>query len=224
LKNVYWGPEYSDREIYEKIAQKGIDSYYYKHNIEDKIGKFLYKGFIIGRFNGRMEYGPRALGNRSILSSPVKPSLKKHLNRRLKRTFFMPFGASILYEYACENYEGISKVLYPSEFMTITCIAKKTLAHKTRAVCHVDNTSRPHVVRKGVNSSYYKIIEAYKKYSGLPLILNTSFNTHEEPIICSPEEAIRSFLNGAVDILCIGNFALFSSESKKILKKEIQNR
>lgn len=216
IRDVYWGTEYSDKEIHEEIQRRGIEVTYYE-DVESKIAEFLSKGFVVGRFNGKMEYGPRALGNRSILSQATDPSTKDWLNNRLKRTEFMPFAPTILYEYASEFYEEMPKALYPSEFMTIACSVKKEVSKRAPAVQHVDYTARPHVVKKEVNETYYRIIDQYRKITGLPLILNTSFNTHEHPIVCSPRDAIDSFLQESVDILAIGNFILLSYESKKKL-------
>ncbi len=207
MRDVYLGAEYSDDEIYHEIQKKGIACEFCK-DIEVKSAEFLSKGLIVGRFNGRMEYGPRALGNRSILAQATDATIMDWLNERLNRTEFMPFAPSILAEDAGQFYENAEKSAYPCEFMTITCRTKDSVLDLAPGAHHVDFTARPHIVRKDVNPSYYSILENYKKMTKLPLILNTSFNAHEHPIVESPRDAIESFLSGTVDVLAIGHFLI----------------
>lgn len=210
MKDVYLGAEYSDDDIYKEIQKQGISAEFCK-DIEIKAAEFLSKGLIVGRFNGRMEYGPRALGNRSILAQATDATIMDWLNARLNRTEFMPFAPSILAEDATRFYEKFEKSAYPCEFMTITCRTKDDVLDLAPGAHHVDYTARPHAVKKDVNPSYYRILENYKRMTGLPLILNTSFNAHEHPIVESPADAIESFLSGTVDVLAIGNFLLKQS-------------
>ncbi|MFH1691089.1 MAG: carbamoyltransferase C-terminal domain-containing protein [Candidatus Omnitrophota bacterium] len=211
MHDVYLGADYSDDEILKAIQKRGIAAEYCK-DIESAVAEFLSKGLIVGRFNGRMEYGPRALGNRSILAQATDPTIMDWLNVRLNRTEFMPFAPSILAEDASRFYEKVADAAYPCEFMTITCCVKKDVVDLAQGAHHIDYTARPHIVKKDVNVSYYRILENYKKMTGLPLILNTSFNAHEHPIVESPEDAIESFLSGTVDVLAIGNFLLERSK------------
>jgi carbamoyltransferase len=205
--NVYFGPEYSDAEIEAELKKNNI-SFAKLDDIETECARLIYEGKVIGRFNGRMEYGPRALGNRTIMARPTDKNINDWLNKKLKRTEFMPFAPSMIIEEAhnvLENYEnGPSK--YADNFMTITYDVKPEWQEKTQATTHVDGTARPQVVTAEANPSYHKIIAEYFKLSGIPVIINTSFNMHEEPIVTTPNDAIRSFEQGCLDYLAIGNY------------------
>jgi carbamoyltransferase len=205
LDHVYFGPEYSDKEIKDALRKFDLP-FTYLENIEHEIARLMANKNIVGRFNGRLEYGPRALGNRSIIAEPTDKNINNWLNKRLRRTEFMPFAPSILDKAAASFYKDYSKGAYAAEFMTITFDVETNAQKMAGAVCHIDNTARPQVVRKEQNPSYYKIIEEFEKLTGLPVIVNTSFNMHEEPIVCTPEDALRAFLEGSVDCLALGNF------------------
>jgi len=202
LESVYLGPDFSEAEISAVAEEHGL-SFRRSHCVEKEVAKLIFEDKIVGRFAGKMEYGPRALGNRSILAAPVDKSINDWLNRRLKRTEFMPFAPSILEEEAENFLIGWSPSEVASRFMTITYDVPVDQVDKVAAVVHVDHTARPQIVRKSDNPSFHRIISEYKQLSGLPLLINTSFNMHEEPIVCTPEDAIRSFLAGSVDVLAI---------------------
>lgn len=207
IQNVYLGPDFSNEEI-EKILSTYPELTFTKSNdIAKDTAKLIANNVIVGWFQGRMEYGPRALGNRSIVASPVDATINKWLNERMKRTEFMPFAPSALYESADEAFE-ISKNTskFPAEFMTITFDMKKNWAKKAPAVAHVDGTARPQLVRKESNPKYHALISEYKKLTGIPMVINTSYNVHEEPIVCRPEEAIKSLISGVVDVLAVGDY------------------
>jgi carbamoyltransferase len=209
LPTVYLGPSYSDAQIESALKKSGLA--YEKHaDIENRVAELIRQDRIVGRFNGRMEYGPRALGNRSILASATDKRINDWLNKRLKRTEFMPFAPSILEEDAADFFLGWSSQHTPARFMAMTYDMPNEKAALVPAVSHVDLTARPQVVRKKDNPSYYRIIERYKALTGLPVIINTSFNMHEEPIVCTPEDAIRSLVDGSVDVLAIGNYIVHS--------------
>lgn len=207
IKDVYLGPEFSNSEI-EKILSSYPELTFEKStNIAKDTARLIANNVIIGWFQGRMEYGPRALGNRSIVASPVDATINKWLNERMKRTEFMPFAPSALYESADEAFEiGKNTSKFPAEFMTITFDMKKSWAKKAPAVAHIDGTARPQLVRKESNPKYHALISEYKKLTGIPLVINTSYNVHEEPIVCRPEEAIKSLVSGVVDALAIGDY------------------
>ena len=169
----------------------------------------------MARFNGRMEYGPRALGNRSILYSAKDPKVNKWLNKRLKRTEFMPFAPSTLWEYRDDCYKNVAGAEHAGEFMTITFVCTTWTKKHCPAIVHVDGTARPQLVKKEINPSYYKIIDEYRKITGSPTIVNTSFNIHEEPIVCSPDDAVRCFVQGHLDVLAIGNWMVINENAKK---------
>ena len=205
LSNVFLGPEYSDKEILKTISNSGL-KYSKIENTPEKIAEYIAEDYIVGHYHGRMEYGPRALGNRSILASAVDPTINSSLNQRLKRTEFMPFAPSILEEYADDYLHGYNEKQIASQFMTITYDVKDIFKRKAPAAVHVDGTARPQVVKKEDNPRFYDIIKKYHKKSDIPMVINTSFNMHEEPIICTPSDAIRAYKQGAVDVLVMNNF------------------
>lgn len=207
LDNLYFGPQFDNNQIEEKIQEFKLKGEFVK-NIEKLIGEELAKKKIIGHFNGRMEYGPRALGNRSILADPTDKTINDWLNDRLRRSEFMPFAPSILDRAAPEYYKKYESGEYPARFMTITFDVREPGVKSAPAVVHVDKTARPQVVGKSQNPRYYKILKAYERETSLPVFVNTSFNVHEEPIVCSPEDAIRSLLRGSVDTLVMGNWVV----------------
>jgi carbamoyltransferase len=205
--DVYFGQGFTNDEIKTELIKYKID-YDYVEEIEKKIAELIHSGKVVGRFNGGMEYGPRALGNRSIVARPTESEINNWLNKKLKRTEFMPFAPSVLFEYADDIFHNYatSGAEYASYFMTITYDVKEKWRNSIQAATHVDGTARPQVVKKEHNSSYYKLIEEYYKLSGIPVVINTSFNMHEEPIVATPYDAIRAFEQGAFDYLAIGNY------------------
>lgn len=214
IDNVYFGPSYSDEEIENEIKKFGFD-YEYVKNAEKYIAELVAKKKIVGRFDGRMEYGPRALGNRSILADPTDKSINDWLNKRLHRTEFMPFAPSALVEGAHHYYKGYSKDHFTAEFMTITYDVTEKGQKECAAVTHVDNTARPQVVTPEANPSYYKILKEHQKITGLWAFVNTSFNAHEEPIVCSPRDALSSFKDDCVDVLSLGDFIITNHKPKR---------
>lgn len=202
---VYFGPDFSDQEIREALKKYSL-TYTKEKNIAKTVAKLIAKGNIVARFNGRMEYGPRALGNRSILYQTTDKSVNDWLNKRLKRTEFMPFAPVTLDKYASKCYKNLTGAEYPARFMTITFDCSEYMKKLSPAVVHVDGTARPQIIRKIDNPSYYAIIEEYYKLTKIPSLVNTSFNMHEEPIVCTPDDAVRSFLRGGIDYLAIGDF------------------
>lgn len=209
LKDVYWGPSYDNASIESILKSEGLQ--YRKYEFSDlskRAAEFIHKGKVVGVFQGRMEFGPRALGNRSILAAPTDKSINDWLNKRLDRTEFMPFAPSVLDWAADDIFKNVEKGRYTAKFMTITFDVYDKWIKKIPAVVHVDGTARPQIVSKDENPRYYRMIEDYHKLSGIPLVLNTSFNVHEEPIVCSPKEAIKAFVDKRVDCLAIEDFWL----------------
>jgi carbamoyltransferase len=207
LTDVYLGPAFSDEEIKVELEKDRRIKFYLSSDIALDTAQLLAQGRIVGWFQGRMEYGPRALGHRSILASPVDPTINKWLNERMHRTEFMPFAPSCLYEYAEEVFDIPKPSLKrAAEFMTITFRMKDDWAKRAPAVSHVDQTARPQLVRNDADPLYHRLLSEYHHITGLPLVINTSFNVHEEPIVCSPKEAIKALQTGMVDVLSIGGF------------------
>lgn len=223
LDHVYLGPEYSDGYIAEALKANGIE--FSQHgNVEEEIARLLSEGYVVARFNGRMEYGPRALGNRSILYRPDDPTVNNWLNRNLKRTEFMPFAPATMNEDAGSLYVGLSGAENTARFMTITFECTREMRDKCPGVVHVDGTARPQLVGPQDNPSFYRILRAFKNQTGLPSIINTSFNIHEEPIVCTPEDAIRAFKIGHLDFLAIGSFIAQNPEpsvSREVIAEEV---
>ncbi|MBL4655614.1 MAG: carbamoyltransferase [Bacteroidia bacterium] len=205
--DVYYGEEFSDQEI-EKVLRQHNVNYQKIENIEIKIAELLHEGKVVGRFNGRMEYGPRALGNRSILVRPTDRSVNDWLNKKLCRTEFMPFAPAVLAEEASSlfvNYENqISD--HTARFMTITYDVQQGWHDKLQAAIHIDNTARPQIVYENQNPSLYRVIKEYFNLSRIPAVINTSFNMHEEPIVRTPDDAVRAFKQGCLNYLAIGNY------------------
>jgi carbamoyltransferase len=205
MPNVYLGPSFSDREIEEELRRRGLP--FARHeDVESQIASRVAAGKVVGRFEGRMEYGPRALGNRSILANPTDPEINDVLNGRLHRTEFMPFAPSVLAEDAPEYFGLSNGSSRAAEFMTITCDVDPEVRDRIPAVTHVDGTARPQVVRKEANPSYHRVLSEFKRQTGLSALVNTSFNIHEQPIVCTPGDACTAYEQGSVDTLAIGRY------------------
>jgi carbamoyltransferase len=205
LDNVYHGPDYSDAEIRQALLEEGLSGER-AENIEERIADLLTEDYIIGRFNGRMEYGPRALGNRSVLYPAGDPEVNQWLNHQLGRTEFMPFAPAALADQAPRLFKNLSGCEKTAEFMTITFDCTDEMIRKCPAAVHVDGTARPQLVSPETNASFHRILQGYYERTGVPAIINTSFNMHEEPIVCSPQDAVRAFLMGNLDYLAIGAY------------------
>jgi len=207
ITDVYLGPSFTNDEVEAELKKHADISYEKVSDITKETARLIADKKIVGWFQGRMEYGPRALGNRSVVAHPTDASINKWLNDRMKRTEFMPFAPSCLSEAADELFDiKKASMKSPAEFMTITFAMKPEWATKAAAVAHVDGTARPQLVRKETNPRFHALISHYKDITGLPLVINTSFNVHEEPIVCSPAHAIASLKNGMIDVLAIEDF------------------
>ena len=219
LEGVYLGNEYGENEIADALRGAGLEAEHHPGSIESVVAEHLAAGKVVARFDGRMEYGPRALGNRSILYQPGDPSVNDWLNELLRRTEFMPFAPASLHEETDRLFENAKGAEDSARFMTITFHCTPWMAERCSGVVHVDNTARPQIVRREDNASYYRIIDEYHKKTGVPVIINTSFNIHEEPIVRSPDDAIRAFLDSALDYMAAGDFLVKgpvgSSETRK---------
>ncbi len=212
LNHTYLGPSFDNAHIKKAIEAKGL--VYDEHeNIEEVVAKLLAEGKVIGWFQGAMEFGPRALGNRSLLADPRDPGMVKKLNSVVKhREDHRPFCPSILAEDAAEWFV-IEKEAIAADYMLMAYPVNKNKVENIPAVIHVDGTSRIQKVQKKTNPKYHKLITEFKGITGVPLLLNTSFNDRE-PIVCTPENAINTFLKTKIDFLVIGNFLM--SKEKNI--------
>ena len=217
--HTYFGPSFSNNVI-RKILDKFSISYKYSNNYKIDCAKDLNNKKICGLFQGRMEFGPRALGNRSILSAPYPVNKKKIINNKIKhRESFRPFAPSILKDLYNKYYQKN----HDSPFMLIATFLKLNdirLKKDIIATLHNDFSARVQTVSKNTNKDYYQIINEFYKLSGVPVVLNTSFNDKGEPIVCSPIDALKSFLKTNLDILYLQNFRILRTKNnlKKIKK------
>jgi len=209
LEHSYLGKEFSETEAIKSLKEKNLK--YEELNDEklfDTLVESLTEGKIIGWYQGRTEWGPRALGNRSIIADPRNPKMKEIVNLKIKfREPFRPFAPSVLRE-EIKNYFEIEKDNYPQRFMLMTYPVKENKKRLIPAVTHVDGTSRLQSVFKEYNPRYHNLISKFKEKTGVGVVLNTSFNLRGEPIVNSPENAINTFLNSGIDLLVLKNFLI----------------
>lgn len=204
IDTAYLGPSFEEKEI-EDILKENKVSYTYLNNIEEVIARKISEGAVVSWFQGAMEFGPRALGNRSLLADPRDPNMREKLNRIVKhREDFRPFAPSVLTEEA-DKWFDIKKESIASEYMLVGYSCHPEKKKEIPAVVHVDGTSRIQRVSKSKNSKYYKLIEEFFKLTDVPILLDTSFNDRE-PIVCSPLDAVNTFMKTKIDYLAIGNF------------------
>jgi carbamoyltransferase len=210
MRHVYYGPEFTDSEIRRDLEAVGCK--YHKVPEKDLIGntvEAIARGKIVGWFQGRMEFGPRALGNRSILADPRRKDMKEMLNSRIKyREPFRPFCPSILAERVGEYFETD----YPSPFMVMAYKIKPKQRDRIPAVTHGDGTGRLQTVEREVNPLYWRLLHKFEEVTAVPVLLNTSFNENE-PIVQTPAQAIDCFLRTRMDVLSIGGFVLHKEEN-----------
>ncbi len=203
ITNLSLGSKYTNDEILKVLKNYKNINYEKPRKFYQKIAKNIYNKKIIGWFQGGSEFGPRALGNRSILASPFPENMRDHVNNEVKfRESFRPFAPAVLEEDASKFFEIRQK----SPYMLIASKVKKDKIKKIPAVVHVDGSARLQSVNKIDNDVFYKLLKAFKKISGIPVLMNTSFNVKGQPIVNNPKIAIDTFLKTKIDILVIGNF------------------
>lgn len=224
LETVYLGTDYGEREIAETLRPTGLAFAHYPGTLEVEVAELLAQGRVVARFDGRMEYGPRALGNRTILYQPGDPTVNDWLNELLKRTEFMPFAPAVIAEEANRLFTNAVGGEDTARFMTMTFHCTPWMLERCGGTVHVDGTARPQLVRAEDNPSYYRILEDYRRRTGVPVLINTSFNVHEEPIVRSPEDALRAFLDSSLDYLAIGDFLVTGPESSEPVRRKWQGR
>jgi len=202
MKHAYWGPGFSNEECREALDSEGLK---YETLDDDvllpRLAKMISEGAIIGWFNGRMEFGPRALGARSFLADPRRADIREILNHKVKlREWFRPLAPS-MHEEAGREVFGVD---HHDPFMiTVIKVAEEYKA-RIPAVVHVDGTARPQMVSRETNPRYWRLIDEFRKITGIPMLLNTSFNV-QEPIVCTPQDAINTFRNANFDALVLEN-------------------
>lgn len=204
----YLGPQFNEREVLAAVKQAGLTPRRSK-NTAREAADMIADGNIVGWFQGRMEFGPRALGNRSLLADPRRPDTRAILNSRVKhREDYRPFAPSVLAERADEWFE-VGPHLASHEYMLFACPAKTEHRNRIPAVLHQDGTARVQLVRRSANPRFHELISRFFERTGVPLVLNTSFND-SEPIVCTPAHAIATFRNAGIDALFMGDICLTS--------------
>jgi carbamoyltransferase len=205
MKHAFTGPEYSDDECARAVGAAGLAAV----NLSDdelfpEVARRIAEGEVVGWFQGRMEFGPRALGNRSIVVDPRRANMKDVLNARIKhREPFRPFAPSILAEATGDWFEQD----YPSPFMVLVYKTRAEKRHEIPAVNHVDDTGRLQTVEQRVNPRYHRLIREFARLTQVPVVLNTSFNENE-PIVMTPEQAVETFVKTKMDVLVLGNLVV----------------
>jgi carbamoyltransferase len=208
FNDTYFGPQYSNdyiKEALEKNEMKNV-TYRYVKEIEREVAKIISDGNIIFWFQGKMEYGPRALGNRSILAPPHSEDIKNELNLvQKKRVWYQPFCPTMLIDDAKEFLEDLKGT--PNKFMTMGYMVKKDKQKYMKGVINIDGSCRPQIITD-YTSRYAKLLLEYKKISGIGVLLNTSFNLHGEPLVCSPEDALSTFSRTEAKYMILENYIL----------------
>ena len=201
MEHAYWGPEYSRTEMERALVSNGM-RFRQVDNVERETAGLLSQGHVVGWYQGRMEWGPRALGNRSILADPRRAQMKDLINSKVKfREPYRPFAPSVLEEDVAEyfHFRGTSP------FMTFVCRVRDDWRDKLPAVTHVDGSARVQTVSREHNPRYWRLLNEFKALTGVPVLLNTSFNVKGEPIVCTPDDAVRCFLKTEIDYLVLGD-------------------
>jgi carbamoyltransferase len=203
MPHAYYGPDYADEEI-EKFLNWAKVPYRKMNDVPIEAADILAQNKIIGWFQGRMEFGPRALGGRSILASPIHPSMQQRLNEVKDREDFRPVAPVVREEDATEWFEGAG----PSPFMLFVHPVRPDKADKIPAVRHVDGTARIQTVNEEQHPRYHQLLTAFKEKTGVPVLVNTSFNTLGKPIVCTPRDAVECFWSSPFDALVIGSYLI----------------
>jgi carbamoyltransferase len=213
MKGAGWGPEFTEEEIRRAVEARRKDIEREGCAVEEypddgvmcaRVARALVEGKVVGWFQGRMEWGPRALGHRSILADPRRHDVKDLLNAKIKRReSFRPFAPSVLARVVPDWFETVDEV----PFMAQVFVVKEPQRSRIPAVWHVDGTARLQTVRPDEDALYYRLIEAFEKETGVPMVLNTSFNENE-PVVCRPEEALDCFLRTKMDWLQVGKICV----------------
>ncbi|MGF9820111.1 carbamoyltransferase family protein [Brevibacillus agri] len=214
MKHAYLGPSFTEEQIQQELIKSGLP-YKRVDNIEKTVAELLSKNKIVGWFQGAMEFGPRALGNRSLLSNPGDREMRERMNKIVKhREDFRPFAPSVLAE-EVQNWFEITKPCLATNYMLCAYSAKEEVKHRIPAVLHVNGTSRVQTVEKDVNPKYHRLITEFYNITGIPMLLNTSFNDRE-PIVCTPQDAIATFQKAEIDYLVLGDFLIDKIEVRLV--------
>jgi carbamoyltransferase len=214
MPDAFLGPEYTEAEMRAALEKEKVPFERYD-DVDERIADLAAADHVVARFSGRMEYGPRALGNRTVLYRAKDPTVNSWLNRQLGRTEFMPFAPATMYEHRHENYKNVDGAEYAAQFMTITFDCTEKMIAENPAAVHVDGTARPQLVTPTSNPGFYRILQAFHRRTGVATLINTSYNMHEEPIVCTPYDGVRAFLDGRLGVLAMGPFLAWLPEKGK---------
>ncbi len=211
MEHAYWGPKFNAEQIKKYLDENGVKYTEFKdaNELLAKTAKIIFDSKIVGWLQGRMEWGPRALGARSILSNPCDPKIKDILNLKVKhREPFRPFAPVVPVEDANEYFECDLPVPLAADFMLMVYPVREEKKKLIPAVVHVDGSGRLQTIRRAQNPLYYELIREFEKLSGVPILINTSFNVRGEPIVCTPEHAYRCMMGTGIDALVMGRFLI----------------
>ena len=218
LKDAYLGPGFSHEEIKSFLDDAGIKYSVFKSDsdIVKTVARMVYENGVVGWFQNRMEWGPRALGARSILANPCNPKAKELLNSKVKhREKFRPFAPVVCEDDALEYFDCDKPVPEPTDFMLMVYPVVKKWRKKIPSVTHVDGSGRLQTIRRSQNALYYDVIKEFGRLSGIPILINTSFNIRGEPIVCTPQDAYKCMMGTGIDCLVMDRFLIKRDDNPK---------
>lgn len=242
MRGAYLGPEFSEDEIAKALtAAKARFTKVSDQEVTDLTAKALADGKAVGWMQGRMEFGPRALGGRSIIADPRSPAMQKQLNLKVKyRESFRPFAPSVLRDHVAEWFELDGDSPYMLLVADVTADKRRKMTEEERelfgieklnvprsevpAITHVDYSARVQTVHSDTNPRYHDLISKFNEFTGCPILVNTSFNVRGEPIVCTPEDAFHCFMGTELDVLVVGNFILRKEEQDERLKQNYEDK
>lgn len=205
LDHVFLGPAPTEAQCEAALREAGL-AFTRPADLAAAAADRLAAGQVVARVDGPMEYGPRALGNRSIFCQTTDPTIGDWLNKKLRRAHDMPFAPITMEEHASACFRDYAKGVRAGRFMTIAYDARDEFRRVSPGGAHVDGTARPQLVRGRDNAGAYAILAAYHRRTGIPSLINTSFNMHEEPIVCDARDAVRAFVASGIDAMILGPF------------------
>lgn len=211
MRDAYLGPEFSNKEIEAFLKTKKIKYSVFRNEKEliEKTAELIYNNYVVGWFQGRMEWGPRALGARSILANPCNPQAQNLLNEKVKhREKFRPFAPVVCEDDALKYFDCDKPIPFPTDFMLMVYPIKEKWREKIPSVTHVDGSGRLQTIRRSQNKLYHDLIKEFGRLSGTPILINTSFNIRGEPIVCAPEDAYKCMMGTGIDYLVIGKYLI----------------
>ncbi len=207
LPDAYLGPEYGESDLYKAMKRSGAAFRRYEEGGDvERVARLLAEGKVVARLAGRMEWGPRALGHRSVFARPHERAVHDRLNALLGRSEFMPFAPVVRAEDAPRWFEGLDAAPRAARFMTVAFPATEEFRRLAPAAVHVDGTARPQVLDRATDPALHDLLGRVGELTGAPVLINTSFNLHEEPIVCTPSDAVRAYEAAGLDALWMGAF------------------